>query len=322
MASLFDQLQDLYSIDPRDDNALVPPPYVHPGSELMDANSEQFRELTAVKQALQAFLREFSRQACQQDDSKDEQDATLEHNASGGRDTNVPVTAAAEDDHDEDYSAESHSVEDEGGDEHRAGTNEISHTARLNEDAYAQLVQQQEAEEAAEQQQQQAEAQQQRRTSWLGGSDTTPVNTNDRHTNEQKQQQSSSNKARQSNFTSSSSPSSNGTVATTDNNSKEDHLSYWHWHMLPESTAYSLYLLRWETQLQLDLGGSIFAMLRSLGATAVQDVLSLTLLTSLAAAAFWPVLLLQLTSMIDNLWTIAVERADLAGQVCTYICTL
>lgn len=43
----------------------------------------------------------------------------------------------------------------------------------------------------------------------------------------------------------------------------------------------------------------------------MQDVLSVTVLTTLAAAAFWPVLLLQLTSIID---TIAIERADQAGK--------
>lgn len=94
----------------------------------------------------------------------------------------------------------------------------------------------------------------------------------------------------------------------------DDDSPCWHWQNLPESQAYSLYLLRWETELQLELGHSISSMIRSLGASAVQDVLSVTVLTTLAVAAFWPVLLLQLTSIIDNLWTIAVERADLAGK--------
>lgn len=94
----------------------------------------------------------------------------------------------------------------------------------------------------------------------------------------------------------------------------DDDSPCWHWQNLPESQAYSLYLLRWETALQLELGHSISSMIRSMGASAVQDVLSVTVFTTLAVAAFWPVLLLQLTSIIDNLWTIAVERADLAGK--------
>jgi hypothetical protein len=43
-------------------------------------------------------------------------------------------------------------------------------------------------------------------------------------------------------------------------------------------------------------------------------VLAATVLTSLASAVMWPVFLIKLTDVIDNLWTIAIERADLAGK--------
>jgi hypothetical protein len=126
---------------------------------------------------------------------------------------------------------------------------------------------------------------------------------------------SASAKHRSSSFASGSGDSA-GQVATERSSDRDEDSDTpcWHWQNLPESQAFSLYLLRWETQLQLELGHSISSMLRSMGASAVQDVLSVTVFTTLAAAAFWPVLLLQLTNIIDNLWTIAVERADQAGK--------
>lgn len=39
---------------------------------------------------------------------------------------------------------------------------------------------------------------------------------------------------------------------------------FWHWNQLPLSGAYELTLLRWETDMQLQLGRSIEAMLRDL----------------------------------------------------------
>jgi len=74
-----------------------------------------------------------------------------------------------------------------------------------------------------------------------------------------------------------------------------------------------LYVLRWETALQKELGGSIIALLRSLSSSIIQNVLATTVLASLASAVMIPAALLQLTNVIDNLWTIAVERADEAG---------
>eukprot|EP01039_Chlorochromonas_danica_P008478 gene8478-9344_t len=88
---------------------------------------------------------------------------------------------------------------------------------------------------------------------------------------------------------------------------------YWQWRNLEISEAYELYLLRWETRLQKDLGSSLVSMAAKLSSSAVQNILAATVFTSLAAAVLWPVFLIKMTDVIDNLWTIAVERADQAG---------
>jgi hypothetical protein len=46
--------------------------------------------------------------------------------------------------------------------------------------------------------------------------------------------------------------------------------NFWHWRELAESRVYELYLLRWETRLQRQLGDSITAMIASLSSSAVQ----------------------------------------------------
>jgi len=88
---------------------------------------------------------------------------------------------------------------------------------------------------------------------------------------------------------------------------------HWDWNELPISAVYELNLLRWETDLQLELGKSIMGLLKSLRDMAVQKVLETTVLAALVSAVIIPYTILKLTDMIDNTWTLATERADQAG---------
>ena len=88
----------------------------------------------------------------------------------------------------------------------------------------------------------------------------------------------------------------------------------WHWRELEGAAQYELHLLRWETDLQKELGGSIKKLIQSLGTSVAQKILETTVLTALASAVLLPALLLQMTEMIDNIWVCATERADLAGK--------
>jgi hypothetical protein len=59
--------------------------------------------------------------------------------------------------------------------------------------------------------------------------------------------------------------------------------------------VHELYLLRWETDLQLEMGQSILKLMRDLTSAAVQKVLAVTVLTALASAVMWPALLVSLS---------------------------
>lgn len=83
---------------------------------------------------------------------------------------------------------------------------------------------------------------------------------------------------------------------------------------MEESKVYELCLLRWETRLQKEMGNSIHELVKSLGSSAVENILAATVLTAVASAVLFPVLLIQLTSVIDNSWAMAVETADAAGK--------
>mmetsp|Transcript_24904 Transcript_24904/g.41639 ORF Transcript_24904/g.41639 Transcript_24904/m.41639 type:complete len:896 (-) Transcript_24904:180-2867(-) len=90
---------------------------------------------------------------------------------------------------------------------------------------------------------------------------------------------------------------------------------YWHWRNLAISSVYELTLLHWEKKLQKELGQSMMKLYLSLGYyTAEAIVTSIPFFWMLATAAMAPVAMLEMTAFIDNLWTIACERADEAGR--------
>ena len=102
--------------------------------------------------------------------------------------------------------------------------------------------------------------------------------------------------------------------STHESNGEAPPSPYWHWWDEPYSLGYEPYLLRWETELQIQMGHSIQKMLQDLASMAVQNVIAMTLFASLASAMLWPAVLIKMTDVIDNQWTIAIERADLAGK--------
>ena len=88
---------------------------------------------------------------------------------------------------------------------------------------------------------------------------------------------------------------------------------YWHWRDVEHSNSFELYTLKWETKLQLELGSSIRQMINDLKSTLAQKAVATAFFSAIASAVMLPALLLNLTNVIDSLWTIATERADAAG---------
>lgn len=88
----------------------------------------------------------------------------------------------------------------------------------------------------------------------------------------------------------------------------------WDWRELDISSSYELYLLRWETSIQKEFGEMIASLLRDMGAAAVGKMIQHTFFAALASAVFLPALMLSITDSIDNTWTLAILRADLAGK--------
>jgi len=79
------------------------------------------------------------------------------------------------------------------------------------------------------------------------------------------------------------------------------------------ANGYEPYVLRWETALQIEVGHNVARILSSIGEEVVKKVVATTVFAALAAAVVLPVFLMKLTNHIDNVWTMAIERADQAG---------
>ncbi len=81
---------------------------------------------------------------------------------------------------------------------------------------------------------------------------------------------------------------------------KEPSLSslYWDWNDLPLSCTHEYYLLRWETELQLELGTLVEAYMRSIRDAVVQNVIEKLFFYSLASAVALPTALLNVSAMI------------------------
>jgi len=89
--------------------------------------------------------------------------------------------------------------------------------------------------------------------------------------------------------------------------------NFWHWNSTDLSRVYELNLLRWEIDMQVELGNSLMTLLSSLKEKAITAILNTTVMAGLIAAVALPYSLIKLTDVIDRTWTIAIERADMAG---------
>lgn len=87
----------------------------------------------------------------------------------------------------------------------------------------------------------------------------------------------------------------------------------WHWHHRFPNTE--LYTLRWESQMLQTLGNSVYELAWSTGVGTVRDIAMYTTLSALVAALAWPYYAVKALDVLDPTWTLACERADLAGKV-------
>jgi len=74
-----------------------------------------------------------------------------------------------------------------------------------------------------------------------------------------------------------------------------------------------LLTVRWESDLLLELCDSVTDLAVDLVGTAAKEILKQTALSVLITAIAWPYGLVKAANMIDGTWTLAIERADLAG---------
>lgn len=74
-----------------------------------------------------------------------------------------------------------------------------------------------------------------------------------------------------------------------------------------------LYTVRWESDLLMELCDSVADMAVDLAGNAAKEILKQTALASLITAIAIPYALIRAANMIDGTWTLAIERADLAG---------
>jgi hypothetical protein len=81
-----------------------------------------------------------------------------------------------------------------------------------------------------------------------------------------------------------------------------------------ETYGGELYTVRWESELMMELCDSVNDLALDLVTGSTAQVLRHTALASLMSAIAWPYALVSAANMIDGTWTLAVERADLAGK--------
>ena len=74
-----------------------------------------------------------------------------------------------------------------------------------------------------------------------------------------------------------------------------------------------LLTVRWESDLLMELYDSVQDMAADLVGTAAREILKQTALSALITAVALPYGLVRAANMIDGTWTLAIERADLAG---------
>ena len=89
---------------------------------------------------------------------------------------------------------------------------------------------------------------------------------------------------------------------------------FWNYNDVSLSTSHEFHLLKWEVDLQMQIGDSVPRLFRTLGTNAaVNTLISSMALGALNAAISYPLAVLKLADRIDSVWSLAELRADLAG---------
>ncbi|XP_041377714.1 transmembrane and coiled-coil domain-containing protein 4-like isoform X1 [Gigantopelta aegis] len=84
------------------------------------------------------------------------------------------------------------------------------------------------------------------------------------------------------------------------------------WRMLAESREQ--YSLKWESQYLLQLGTALDYIVTGAVSVATQEALKYTILSGIIAAIAWPSVLLSVANVIDNPWSVAMQRAHSTGK--------
>ncbi|XP_059178299.1 transmembrane and coiled-coil domain-containing protein 4-like [Physella acuta] len=84
------------------------------------------------------------------------------------------------------------------------------------------------------------------------------------------------------------------------------------WRNLAESREQ--YALKWETKYLVQMGEAMDYIFNSAMTMATQEALKYTVLEGLLAAVAWPSALLSVANLIDNPWSVALQRSQTAGK--------
>ena len=90
----------------------------------------------------------------------------------------------------------------------------------------------------------------------------------------------------------------------------------WARTLLTSNSTYDAYVIQWETETLLKLGNALGTLVTNTLLTfAGRQVIMRTALAAAASALMWPVAVLQLGDIIDNPWSLGLDRARKAGLV-------
>ncbi|OWF40311.1 transmembrane and coiled-coil domain-containing protein 4-like [Mizuhopecten yessoensis] len=84
------------------------------------------------------------------------------------------------------------------------------------------------------------------------------------------------------------------------------------WYSLAESREQ--YSLRWESKYLIQLGQALDYLLGGAMSVATQEALKYTVLSGILTAIAWPATLLSVSSVIDNPWSVCIQRATSVGR--------
>jgi hypothetical protein len=92
-----------------------------------------------------------------------------------------------------------------------------------------------------------------------------------------------------------------------------DELRVWWWHRRFMFTEH--YTLKWESAMLTKLADALMEVVFNSTQGAVRDLAAYTSMAAVAAALTWPLYVVKALDALDPTWTMACERADLAGKL-------